>query len=182
MVSLISGIVVCIFVFYIVRRSRRHWFKRGKPEAKPEKTVDDSIYQDLDLTKMGTEDNYQSLTGNVARRNKVADDDYENAESPDDYQDLDVTKMNTEDNYQSLEGDNTTRMDQVADDDYQNINAENQDDYQDLDVTKMSTADNYQSLTGDAGAKINYATDNDEATYTQLSQFRGDENNYQSLT
>ena len=179
MVSLISGIVVCIFVFYIVRRSRRRWFKRRKPEAKPEKTVDDSIYQDLDLTKMGTEDNYQSLTGNVARRNKVADDDYE---SPDDYQDLDVTKMNTEDNYQSLEGDNTTRMDQVADDDYQNINAENQDDYQDLDVTKMSTADNYQSLTGNAGAKINYATDNDEATYTQLSQFRGDENNYQSLT
>ena len=136
-VSLISGIVVCIFVFYIVRRSRRRSFKR-EPGAKSERTVDDSIYQDLDHTKMGTEDNYQSLTGNVARRNKVADDDYENAESPDDYQDLDVTNMNI--------------------------------------------ADNYQSLTGDAGARINYATDNDDATYTQLSQFRGDENNYQSLT
>ena len=94
-VSLISGMVVCIFVFYIVRRSRRRWFERRKLEAKPEKTVDDSIYQDLDLTKMGTEDNYQSLTGNVARISEDAGDDYQN---------VDVRKTKEQDNGQRLEG------------------------------------------------------------------------------
>lgn len=94
-VVLISGIVVCILIFYIVRRSRRRWFKRRKRDVKPQKT-DDSIYHDLDLTKMNREDNYQSLKGNAGRINKVTDDDYQN---------IDVRKMmDNEDNHQSLGG------------------------------------------------------------------------------
>lgn len=168
-VSFISGVVVCIFIFFIVRRSR---LLKRRRDAKPQKT-DDSIYQELDLTKMNAEDNYQSLTGKAARINKVVDEDYENidlaTENHHHYQDLDLTKMNKEDNYQSLR-DTTAKMNHVGD-----------DDYQDLDVTNMNTEDNYQSLTGSAGARINYFADDDNSTYTQLNQFRDDENNYQSL-
>ena len=87
-VSIISGIVVCIFIFYVVRRSRRRRFKKRKRDVKPQKT-DDSIYQDLDLTKMNTGDNYESLQGNAGRVSNVPNDVYQNT---------DVRKMNHEDN------------------------------------------------------------------------------------
>ena len=87
-VSIVSGVVVCIFIFYFVRRSRRRRFKKRKRDVKPQKT-DDSIYQDLDLTKMNTGDNYESLQGNAGRVSNVPDDIYQNT---------DVRKMNNEDN------------------------------------------------------------------------------------
>ena len=52
--------------------------------------------------------------------------------------------------------------------------------YQELDITKMKTEDNYQSLRVDVA--INNVTNGDDSNYSELSQIRDKENNYQSLT
>ena len=68
MISLVSGIVVGVLLFYIAWCSYRRWFKNRNPGIQPAET--DSTYQELDLSKMNKEDNYQSLRGIVARINQ----------------------------------------------------------------------------------------------------------------
>ncbi len=91
-VSLLSGIIIGLFLAYIVLSAYRRWFRNGKPEQNPEPqtTEADTTYQELDLSKMNTEDKYQSLRGNTA-----SNDD-----------DITYTELNTakdvENNYQSL--------------------------------------------------------------------------------
>ena len=67
-VSLVSGIIIGILLSYIVSCSRRK-FRSRKPHSNSEpKTTeaDTTDYQELDLSKMNTEDNYQSLRVNAA--------------------------------------------------------------------------------------------------------------------
>jgi MFS superfamily sulfate permease-like transporter len=66
-VFLMSGIMIGILISYIVFCSRRK-FRSRKPQSKPEpKTTEvDTTYQELDLSNMNTEDNYQSLRVNAA--------------------------------------------------------------------------------------------------------------------
>lgn len=70
------------------------------------------------------------------------------------YQNVDVSKTNKEENQQSLRN-IATRINNVEDEDYQK-----------LDPPKINTEDN----------------DDDDSFCTQLNQFLGDENKYQSLT
>ena len=102
------------------------------------------------------------------------------------YQNVDVRKTNKEENQQSLT-DNPTRINNIEDEHYQNVdvrktNKENNqqsltdnhtginnvedEHYQNVDVLKMNTIDTHDK----------------NSTYTQLEQFRDDENNYQPLT
>ena len=96
-VTLVCGIITGVLLSYIVWCSHRRWFRKRKPKGKPDEqpTEADSTYQELDLSKMNQEDNYQSLRGNVARINDVTNDD----EST--YTGLSKTR-DVEDNYQSL--------------------------------------------------------------------------------
>ncbi len=96
MVILVSGIIIGILFSYIVSRSRRRWFRNRKPERnlEPQPTEVDTTYQELDLTKMNTEDNYQSLRVNAASNDAGNDDDST-------YTELNKTK-DVENNYQSL--------------------------------------------------------------------------------
>ena len=96
-VTLVSGIIVGILVSYIASCSRRRWFKNRKSKQNPDQqpTEADSNYQDLDLSKMNQEDNYQSLRGNVARINDVTNDDDST------YTELSKTR-DVENNYESL--------------------------------------------------------------------------------
>ena len=90
-----SGFFVGVLVSYIA--SRRRWFRNRKPKRSPDQqpTEADSNYQELDLSKMNKEDNYQSLRGNVTRINNVTNDDDST------YTELTKTR-DDEDNYQSL--------------------------------------------------------------------------------
>ena len=63
-VTLVSGIIIGILFSYIVRCSHRRWFRSRKPE--PQTTEVDTTYQELDLTQMNKEENYQSLRLNIA--------------------------------------------------------------------------------------------------------------------
>ncbi|CAB4041477.1 carcinoembryonic antigen-related cell adhesion molecule 20 [Paramuricea clavata] len=99
-VSLVSGVIIGLFLSHVVTCSRRRWFTNRKPERNPEpKTADvDTTYQELDLTKINTEDNYQSLRVNAASnvaRNRAANDDDST------YTELNETR-DVENNYQSL--------------------------------------------------------------------------------
>ena len=98
-VSLVSGIIIGILLSYIVFCSRRK-FRSRKPQSNPEPkaTEVDTTYQELDLSKMNTEDNYQSL-----RVNAASNDAGNGAGNDDDstYTDLNKTR-DVEDNYQSL--------------------------------------------------------------------------------
>ena len=100
-VSLVSGVIIGLFLSHIVSCSRRRWFTNRKPERNPEpKTADvDTTYQELDLSKMNTEDNYQSLRVNAASSydagNQTANDDNST------YTELNNTR-DVENNYQSL--------------------------------------------------------------------------------
>ena len=170
-VILVFGIIIVIFLLYIGWCSRRRWLKSRKPERNPEPqaTVPDTSYQALDLTKMNTEDNYQSLRNTKPQSSPEP----QRTEVDTTYQALDLSKMNTEDNYQSLRNrgpqlnpePNTTEADTT---------------YQELDLSKMNTEDNYQSLRVNAAS--NDAVNDDEFTYTELSKTRDEENKYQSLT
>ena len=102
------------------------------------------------------------------------------------YQNVDVKKTKKEENQQSLT-DNSTRINYVSDGHYQNA-----------DIRKTNKENNQQSLTHNHTGIINVEdehyqnvhvlkmntkdTHDENSTYTQLEQFRDDENNYQPLT
>ena len=96
-VTLVSGIIVGVILSYIVQCSHRRCFRNRKPKQNPDQqpTEADSTYQELDLSKMNQEDNYQSLRGNVARIDDVTNDDDST------YTELSKTR-DVENNYQSL--------------------------------------------------------------------------------
>ena len=96
-VTLVSGIIIGILLSYIAWCSHRRWCRNRKPKRNPDQkaTEADSTYQELDLSKMNKEDNYQSLRGNVTRINDVTNDDDST------YTELSKTR-DVEDNYQSL--------------------------------------------------------------------------------
>ena len=77
-VSLILGVVIGCLLFYIVSFSRRK-FKSRKPQqsnTEPQKSQVDKTYEELDLAKVNTEDNYQSLTvTNQPAKNDNGNDD-----------------------------------------------------------------------------------------------------------
>ena len=90
--TLVSGIIIGIIFSYIVWCSHRRWFRSKKPDQNPEPQPNeiDTTYQELDLSKMNKEDNYQSLKVNAASN---GDDST--------YTELKKTR-DKEDNYQSL--------------------------------------------------------------------------------
>ena len=100
-VSLVSGIIIGILVAYIAWCSHRRWCRNRKPEhheQSPQQPAEaESTYQELDLSKMNTEDNYQSLRGNVSRINDAVNN----------YDDPTYTELNkirdAENSYQSLQ-------------------------------------------------------------------------------
>ena len=96
-VSLVSGIVIGLFLAYILLCVRRRWFRKREPGQNPEAqtTEVDPTYQELDLTKMNKEDNYQSLRVNAA----VSDQDANGSEST--YTELSKTR-DVENNNESL--------------------------------------------------------------------------------
>ena len=87
-----SGVIIGLLLACILLCACRRRFKNSKPERKPESetTQVDPTYQELDLTTMNKEDNYQSLRVNAASN----DDDST-------YTELKKTS-DVEDNYQSL--------------------------------------------------------------------------------
>ena len=95
-VTLVSGIIIGILLSYIAWCFHRRWFRNRKPKRNVDQqpTDADSNYQELDLSKMNQEDNYQSLKENVARINDVTNDDST-------YTELSKTR-DVENNYQSL--------------------------------------------------------------------------------
>ncbi len=92
---LVSGIIIGILLSNIVSRCRR-WFRNRRPERNPEPqtTEVDTTYQELDLSKMNTEDNYHSLRVNAASNDAPNDDDST-------YTELNKTR-DVENSYQSL--------------------------------------------------------------------------------
>ena len=96
-VTLVSGFILGILFSYIVSYSRSRWFRNRKPERNPapKTTEADTTYQELDLSRMNTEDNYQSLRVNAAVCNDATNDDDST------YTQLSKTR-DAEDNYQSL--------------------------------------------------------------------------------
>jgi MFS superfamily sulfate permease-like transporter len=74
-VSLVSGIIIGILLSYIVSCSRRK-FRSRKPQSNPapQRTEVDPTYQEINLSKMNTEDNYQSLRSNAASNDAAKDD------------------------------------------------------------------------------------------------------------
>ena len=92
MISSVSGVIIGLFLACILLCLCRRRFNNRKPERKPESetTQVDTTYQELDLSKMNKEDNYQSLRVNAASN----DDDST-------YTELKKTS-DVEDNYQSL--------------------------------------------------------------------------------
>ena len=87
-----SGVIIGLFLACILLCLCHRRFKNRKPERKPESETKqvDTTYQELDLSKMNKEDNYQSLRANAASN----DDDST-------YTELKKTS-DVEDNYQSL--------------------------------------------------------------------------------
>ena len=100
-VSLVSGIIIGVLVAYIAWCSHRRWCKNRKPEhheQSPQQPAEaESTYQELDLSKMNTEDNYQSLRGNVSRINDAVNNDDDSS-----YTELNKIR-DAENNYQSLQ-------------------------------------------------------------------------------
>ena len=93
MVSLVAGIIIGILFSYIVSCCCRKFGSR-KPQSCPEsRTCEvDSTYQELDVSKLNTEDNYQSLRVDVAIKKNGDDSNYS-----------ELTKIrDVENNYQSL--------------------------------------------------------------------------------
>ena len=99
------GILLSLFVWYFRRRWLRYkntqpqkieMHSSNKIQKNPVIVEADSTYQELDLTKMSKEDNYQSLImkGNISSNDAKNDDDSTYTE---------LSKMrDVEDNYQSL--------------------------------------------------------------------------------
>ncbi len=99
-VSLVSGIIIGLFLAYIIWCSRRRWFRNKKSErySEPKTSEVDTTYQELDFSKMNKEDNYQSLIVNAVN-NDDANDDGNDDDST--YTKLSKTR-DVENNYQSL--------------------------------------------------------------------------------
>ncbi|CAB3986177.1 opioid-binding cell adhesion molecule isoform X4 [Paramuricea clavata] len=100
-VTLVSGFILGILFSYIVRCSYRRWFRNGTTERnlEPKITETDTTYQELDLSKMNKEDNYQSLRVNAASYNagnQAGNDDNST------YTELTDKTRDVEDVYQSL--------------------------------------------------------------------------------
>ena len=91
-----SGIIIGLFLEYIVLCARRRWFtnRNSEQHVKPGTNEVDTTYQELDLTKMNTEDNYQSLRVDAAIDNVTNEDDLN-------YTTLSQSR-DVENNYQSL--------------------------------------------------------------------------------
>ena len=97
-VSLVSGIFIGIIFSYITWCSRRCYSKNRKPTQNSERqTADaDSVYQEVDLSKMNVEDNNQSQKGNATTIREVANDEYSELY-------IDLSKVRDDENkYQSL--------------------------------------------------------------------------------
>ena len=88
-------IIIGIFFSYIVSCSQRK-FESRKPQSCPKQQACevDSTYEELDVTKMKTEDKYQSLRMDVAFNNVKNNDDSN-------YSELSKTR-DVENKYQSL--------------------------------------------------------------------------------
>ena len=99
-VAVLASVIFIGILSIIIWCFRHRWFINGNPKRNPESETNivDTTYQELDLTKMNSEDNYQSL------RFKTTQSNFEpqTTEVDTTYQQLDLSKMNTEDNYQSL--------------------------------------------------------------------------------
>ena len=89
-----SGIIIGIIFSYIVFHVRRKSRKPQPSNSGPQTSRVDPTYQELDLTKMNREDNYQSLRVNAAKNDGVNDDQSN-------YTELNKTR-DVENNYQSL--------------------------------------------------------------------------------
>ncbi|XP_028399308.1 contactin-4-like [Dendronephthya gigantea] len=77
LVLLLTGFIIgCIFSFIIYHSRRKIQSRKTQSSPESPTTISrvDSTYQELDLRKMNTEENYQSLAGNAAARNKVGDE------------------------------------------------------------------------------------------------------------
>ena len=85
---------ICSYVIWYCyhHRCRNNQLQKQNPD-----TVE-TTYQELDVTKMNTEDNYQPLLYTTPNSNF----ELRPTEVDATYEELDTTKMNTEDNYQSL--------------------------------------------------------------------------------
>ena len=96
-VTLVSGIILGILLSYIAQCSYRRRLRNRKPKRNPDQqqTEADLTYEELDLTRMNQEDDYQSLRGNVGKINDATKDDDST------YTELSKIR-DVEDNYQSL--------------------------------------------------------------------------------
>ena len=97
--SLVSGIIIGVFITNVVSYyCRKYRSKESQSDPAAGTTEIDANYQELDLTKINTEDNYQSLTHGKSQPFPEP----ETAETDSTYQQLDLTKMNEEYDYESL--------------------------------------------------------------------------------
>jgi hypothetical protein len=99
-VTLVSGIIIGILFSYIVWYSHRRWCRNRTPDRNPEPKITeaDTTYQELDLTKLNAEENYQSL-----KVNNVSYDAGKRAANDDDSTYTELSKIrDMENNYQSL--------------------------------------------------------------------------------
>ena len=90
---LVSGIIIGLFLAFIIWCLHRRQVvinKNSQRDPEPQATNVDSTYQELDLSKMNTQDNYQSLKVNAATN-----------EDDSTYTTLSKTR-DEENNYQSL--------------------------------------------------------------------------------
>ena len=104
-VGILSSVIFIGIISFIIWWAYRRWFRNRKRkqnqtnELHANDVAFTNNYQQIDLSKMNTEDNYQSLTNWDPQINNIVP---QTTEMETTYEDLDVTKMNTEDNYQSL--------------------------------------------------------------------------------
>ena len=165
-VAVVVSVIFIGVLCYIICCFRHRCRKSKKPKRKLESRANevDLTYQELDLTKMDREDNYQSLV----HKNTRGQSNFEKPATEDDttYQQLDLSNMNTEDNYQSL----TNRKLQSG---KKPDTTEVDTTYQELDVTKMNTEDDYQSL--NACSSTEDSQNDDDSGYINVTS-RGPEN------
>ena len=74
--SLLGVVIIGILLSCLVWRScRKSRSRKLQSNPEPQTGEVNSTYQELDLHQMNKEDNYQSLTGNYAASNDVANED-----------------------------------------------------------------------------------------------------------
>ncbi|XP_028399293.1 neural cell adhesion molecule 1-like [Dendronephthya gigantea] len=74
-VTLVSGIIIGVLSYVAVCFRRKFKSRKPSSNSEPPTTELDPNYRELDLTRMNTEDNYQSLRGDVARNDGVISDE-----------------------------------------------------------------------------------------------------------